>query len=994
MGIENLGYQPEELTRELKRHYISASDEDIQSMLTEIGESSLDSLFNGIPEDIRFKEAPLIPNEFSYEDLVSHMDSLAAKNNLAEVTFAAHGLPNAKVQEITPFVCGLRELVTAYTPYQPERSQGTLMTHWVYQSMMSKLTGFEAVNVSMYDRASTLYEASLTALRLHKKGDTCLLSETLYKNDIEVLETLAEETHIKFITVPVNPETGLCDQEQLKQIITENQSIAAFAFSQITNTGLIEDVGSISNLLREHKIKSIGIVDPILLGTKGLNPPATWGEKGVDIFVAEGQHLAIGPNFGGPGLGVFGVRFNAEVKTDIRSTPGRFVGKAFDETGKTCLTQVISAREQHIRREKATSNICSNQAYVSTIAGAAMLQRGESGFIQAGHEAAQLARTCAKELINLEGITLAYPKTAFFNEFTLKIDADLKALSQKGLEKNIQIGSILDTERSLLKCSFSDIHSNEDVAKLVTFFKSEFNSGETLELPEVSKSSLRSETLNLPSFDLKTLKTFYTKLSEQNISPDSSIYPLGSCTMKYNPYLNEYAASLEGFSNSHPDLPEEQAQGNLQIIFETQEIFKTMLGLDAVTTQPVAGAQGEWVGLKMMQAYHRDNSSHQRDIILIPRTAHGTNPATATMAGYTTSSGRKGTSGVVLIEAKESGMIDMDHLDSLIAEFGNRIAGVMITNPNTSGIFETNFKQIAEKIHAIDGLVYMDGANLNAIAGWLNLGAMGVDAVHSNTHKTWSIPHGGGGPGDAFVAVSNRLSPYLPGHQVKKEGEQYKLFKTEKSIGSFHRHYGNFAHKVRCYTYVSRLGREGVRKMSAVAVLSARYLKKKLEPYFDFMPADSKESCMHEFIVTLPENLFKKIEEAGVPKNAIIMRVGKLFLDFGFHAPTVAFPEVFGIMIEPTESYSKAELDRFADAVINIYKLIDEHPEVLQTVPHFTPIDRVDDVTANRNLILSESIDKLPEVFENRIHPNILADMSIEDIKSKILSAHKEKSKL
>jgi glycine dehydrogenase len=464
--------------------------------------------------------------------------------------------------------------------------------------------------------------------------------------------------------------------------------------------------------------------------------------------------------------------------------------------------------------------------------------------------------------------------------------------------------------------------------------------------------------------------------------------------MKYNPYINDYAASLEGFSKLHPQAPEESLQGSLEILHYTQKAFCEMLGLHALTTQPVAGAQGELVGLKMMQAYHRDRGE-KRDIVLIPRSAHGTNPATATFAGFTTSGKRGEASGVVLVEADDRGLVDLKHLQELIDQYGPRVAAIMVTNPNTSGLFENEFQKMAEMIHQAGGLVYMDGANLNAIAGWINLGAMGVDAVHSNTHKTWSIPHGGGGPGDAFVAVSERLADYLPGIQAIKTESGYAIRKAPKCIGSFHRHFGNFGHKVRCYTYLRRLGREGVRRMSAVAVLSARYLKERLAKEFKILPVNKGDQpCMHEFILGLPEHVFSKIATVGIPKASVISRVGKLFLDYGFHAPTVAFPEIFGIMVEPTESYSKAELDRFCDAVLEIRRMIEEHPEVLLTVPHFTPVDRVDDVSANRNLILSEDLSTLPTVLKNRVHPHDLAQMELSDISERILKAHRESADL
>jgi glycine dehydrogenase len=316
----------------------------------------------------------------------------------------------------------------------------------------------------------------------------------------------------------------------------------------------------------------------------------------------------------------------------------------------------------------------------------------------------------------------------------------------------------------------------------------------------------------------------------------------------------------------------------------------------------------------------------------------------------------------------------------------------MVTNPNTAGIFETGFAEMARLVHEAGGLVYMDGANMNAVAGIVDLNKIGVDAVHNNLHKTWTIPHGGGGPGDAIVAASHRLIDFMPGIQVEKSATGFFTYSRPKhSCGSFHRHFGNFAHKVRAYTYIKALGSEGVQKMSSVAVLSARYLYHKLSAYYPTLPAQSKDNPrMHEFILTLHPETFTKIEAAGVTKAQSIARIGKLFLDFGFHAPTVAFPEPYGLMIEPTETYSQAELDQFSEVVRQILELINSNPEVLRTVPHFTPIDRVDELEANKNPILTEKMtSKLPEILPDRVLAEKLRKSTAGDLCQMIVEAHK-----
>ncbi len=991
-NINSLPYNPNELSRELKRHYISASEVDITQMLRELSLNNLDGLFSHIPEDIKFNSENFkTPHELSYESLQNRLSEIADKNNICE-SYIGDGLPDYSVNEIVPFVSDIRTLTTAYTPYQPERSQGTLMSHWIYQCMMSSLTGFEAINSSLYDRATAIFEAICTSIRIKRKTDTVIVSNALYPGDIEVLNTLASDTQIKIIYSAFDSKNGCIDFEKLKTC-AENigDKLAAIIFPQVNALGLLEDVDRLTNLCSDLKVKSVAVIDPMHLSKGGLKPPTEFGENGADILVGEGQHLAIGPNFGGPGLGVFGVRINQKNKNDIRSTPGRFVGKAKDINDRDCHVMVLSTREQHIRKEKATSNICSNQAFLATLAGASILARGEDGMAKICQQAQTNAQEGATKLTSIDNINLVYPDRQFFNEILIELPKSIPELIQSGSKLKIHIGAdmsnrIPNKKGNYLKLSFTD--KAVDIDRLINFFKTELNSDQNSEkstIPKISNSQKRSGSVGLPNIPLEEIKSYYKKLGELNATPDDACYPLGSCTMKYNPYINDWAAALPGFTDIHPQAPLDDIQGSLEVLYEIEEWFKKITGLAAVTTQPVAGAQGELLGLKLFQKYHSSNDDNNRDVILIPKSAHGTNFATATMAGFNNDPNNKDGGGIVYLEANEKSQIDLDDLDKKIAHYGKRICGCMITNPNTCGIFETKFKQIAEKIHAVGGLVFMDGANMNAIAGWVNIGAMGVDAIHNNLHKTWTIPHGGGGPGDAIVAVSEKLVEFLPGYQIKNENGYFKPVKPSKSIGSFHRHWGNFAHKVRCLTYLLRLGNEGIRQMTALAVLSSNYLYSKLKSTYPALPTGTdNEPRMHEFILTLTDEDFELLSSINLTKPLAIQRLGKLFLDFGYHAPTVAWPEALGLMIEPTESYDKKELDRFAKAVIKMLELIREKPEIMIKTPMFTPVDRTDDVAANRNLVLHEKIISLPTINQNREDPVNLINQSPEEIAEKI----------
>jgi len=981
--------------REYYPHYIGVTKEEETLMLQKIGLNDLDDLFKHIPSDIKH-DGMSMENALTQSQLKDKIQKIAKKNKL-RTSFIGDGLQDFAVQEASGRISKIRGLTTAYTPYQPERSQGTLQTLWIYQSLMSKLTGFEAINASLYERSTCLYEALACACRIKRGATKFIVADSIYPGDKEVLETQAKHTGLEIIYAPINKETGLIDTKALENIIKSNDGVAAFAFNQINTLGLIEDVDILTDMTHQHNLLAIAMVELAALSNNGLKEPALWGKNndGADLLVAEAQHLTIAPTFGGPGLGVFGVRYNDNNKTMIRQTAGRFIGLAKDTAGRECKAIILSTREQHIRRDKAYSNICSNQSFIASLCGATILNRGADGLDKSFKTAHESTVKLIRELTTLEGVDLPF-SGAIFNEFILKLKQNPTDLIQLALEDDLHIGVDVSGRcglgENLLKISLSDKHTAHDLQKIINFFKRNFKQGSiSSSINSIHPDLKRKKNFDLKTFDIGELEEYYIKLGAQNLSPDQGIYPLGSCTMKYNPEINDWAAGLEEFCQTHPQAPSIDVQGNLEILFEIQELFKDITGLPGVTTQPIAGAQGEFVGLKMFQAYHAHNGeADTRNIILIPRTAHGTNPATATMAGYYTQKINGKDVGIVTIEANANGEMDFDQLKALISEHGKNIAGIMVTNPNTAGIFETRFKEMSELIHAVGGLVYMDGANMNAIAGWIDLDKLGVDAVHNNLHKTWSIPHGGGGPGDAIVAVSSKLVDFLPGIQVKKEGEKFSTFKPKHSIGSIHRHFGNFGHKVRAYTYLKALGKDGIKRMSAIATLSARYLYEELKDIYPILPVGSeKNPRMHEFILTLSDDTFKRIAEAGTPKAQAIARVGKLFLDFGFHAPTVAFPEVYGLMLEPTESYTKAELDGFCDVVKTIHNVINEYPHVLQTVPHFTPIDRVDEVTANKNPILAEDItDKLSPILADRIENSKLREFSKEKLIEEILKAH------
>lgn len=992
-----LPYNPEELKRELKRYYISATSDDIKQMQSALNIKQMSDLYNHIEDDVKMDLEESLEDGLQYDELQAHLEELAQKNKIM-TCFIGDGLHHYEVPSCVGEIANIRGLTTAYTPYQPERSQGTLIGQWLYASSIANITGFEAINTSLYDRSTALFEALKTGVRLKRKANTVLVSKNIQPQDISVINTLALHTQLKIQYIPTDAKTGLTDIQKTQEMInTLGTDLAAIAFAQVTNLGLLENVHALTDLTSENKLCSIAIVDPILMGEGGLIPPSQFGSnaQGATMFVAEGQQMMSAPNFGGPGLGIFGIRFNKQEKNSIRNTPGRYVGKAKDILGKEAYCMVLSTREQHIRREKATSNICSNQAFASTLCGASLLQRGALGLKEIALTVRSRAHNIANQLTALDGVDLAF-NTAFYNQFTLKVASETKTLINTALNSNLEIG-IDVSERiadgnNYLQIFINDSHTDNELESLVDFFKTNFPTGSSSVLPQINDNLIRKQGFALASFDHDTLVNYYKQLGKLNLSPDDNLYPLGSCTMKYNPYINDYAANLKGFTCKHPQSPEQNIQGCLELQYNIQEQFKKITGLHSVVTQAVAGAQGELAGIKMFQAYHEANGEHaQRQIIILPRSAHGTNPASAAMAGYETKKIDGIDYGIITVEANDLGEIDLPGLKEVIRKYDDRIAGIMITNPNTSGIFESHFKEIASLIHEVGGLMYMDGANMNAIAGHVDLGKLGVDAVHNNLHKTWSISHGGGGPGDAIVAVSEKLAPFIVGQQIEKNGNAYRVTRSSNSIGDFHRHFGNFAHKVRGYTYLMALGGKGIKQMSSVAVLSARYLFKQLTDSYPTLPANTQDvPRMHEFILTLEEELFDRLQKEGFGKAQIIPQIGKLFLDFGIHAPTVAFPEPFGLMVEPTESFSKAELDKFVLVVKAIKNLVVEYSHVLKTTPHFSAVKKVDEVTANKNLELSQELNSLPILPENSYSALDLQNKNIDEICQNIIKASLE----
>ena len=472
--LSDLPYNPIEHPRELCRHYISATETELENMMSKVGVEDLKGLFSHLPKDNLFTEKLPLPDELSYEDAAIRLLEISSKTNLTN-SFIGDLLPAWATHPIVDEICKLRQLTTSYTPYQPERSQGTLVTHWIYQCVLSALTGFEAINTSLYDRSAAIFEAIGCARRSRKRKGSVLLAGTLFKEDISFLKTHAEETCLSFVTSPICPETGRLDYDALSTILEKQANeISAFVFPQVNSLGILEEVDFLTNLCSEHKIPSIAVIDPMHLVTGGLKPPAKFGEYGADFIAGEAQHLAIPPSFGGPGLGLFGCRYNDKSKQDLRNTPGRFIGKAKDSQGRDCFVMVLSTREQHIRKEKATSNVCSNQAFLATIAGANLLAKGENGLKKSLATALNARKQVSSWVREREGVDLAFPQSPAFTDLLLCVEDNDSNLLSEARELGIHLGVEI-TERIpqlgklIVKLSFSDLHNDDALKPLKKF---------------------------------------------------------------------------------------------------------------------------------------------------------------------------------------------------------------------------------------------------------------------------------------------------------------------------------------------------------------------------------------------------------------------------------------------------------------------------------------------------------------------------------------------
>jgi len=939
--------------REHMRDYIPITDSDRVAMMEKIGIQSMDELFESVPKAARFVGTLDVPPAMNRMELFVHMYGLSRRNLPATAVpaFLGGGIYNRKVPAFIDEVGSKTGFTSAYTPYQAEIMQGELEDMFLFQSEVCNYTGMDAANASLYDGGSALAEAALMAARhttkmTKKKRKRIVIAGTLNPKYKEVLRTYIRKATLKLgrgedaeeftlddlVEVAVDPETGLIDMDDLKAKV--NDDTACVIVQQPNFLGCLEEqLQEVADATHENG--AVFAVHANLSSLSKIQPPS---EYGADMVIAEAQDMGNHMNFGGPGLGVLAMKWDKKAdkmgrRSLIGEMPGRVVGRTVDAAGNPRFDLTYDTREQHLARFDATSNICTNEALLALRTAVYMLWMASNGSLaRSSQYSHDTAIDAMYRIAEIPGFAPLFSGN-IFNEFTLASAIPIDKLNEKLLEKGL-IGGLDVSEETgrdgnFTLLAFTDLTTPGHVKRLVEALK-EISEEEQLKPDDVKGAKLPdratlAEMPNprtdldeaIPPVDREQIREYIFYLLSRNYGIESGMQlaellsaaiPLGSCTVKYNPFINETVAAFDGFLAMHPDQPGQTSQGTLRIMYELERDLCQMTGFNRVTLQPAAGAHGEFTGLQIMRKYHDENDGEDRKIILVPDSSHGTNPASARMAGFE----------VRVIETVPggSGLVDQDALDEAIKEYGDRIAGMMVTNPNTLGLFESDIIEVSRKIEEAGGLMYLDGANMNA---WLAMGRpvdWGFHIMQANLHKTFSTPHGGGGPGSGPVGVVEKLAKYLPTPTVEySDAKGYHLKDVPDSIGKIHANFGNIGVALKAYAYIRTLGPEGLRRVAETAVLNANYMAALVEDHYA-MPFGEGVHRMHEFVIRPTQEMIDKVAEATGKKETVetvAEHIVKRLHDYGVHPPTFAFPLIVhgALMIEPTETATKAWMDNY-----------------------------------------------------------------------------------
>ena len=888
--------------------HIGPREDDQNLMLKTIGVDSLDQLiYETIPNDIRLKNGLNLDEPMTEYEYLLHIHELSKKNKAYKTYIGLGYHPNIMPAVIQRNILENPGWYTAYTPYQAEIAQGRLEALLNFQTMIIDLTGMELANASLLDESTAAAEAMslLFAVRDRdqKKNEVnkFFVSENILPQTLSLLQTRATPIGIELV---VGNEATFNFSSEFFGAILQYPG----------KDGQITDIKSFISKANDAQIKVAVAAD--ILSLIKLEAP---GKFGADVVVGTTQRFGIPMGYGGPHAAYFATK--EAYKRDI---PGRIIGVTKDANGNRALRMALQTREQHIKRDKATSNICTAQVLLAVMASMYAVYHGPKGLKFIADKVHNSASTLSSALK-----TLGYKQvnTDFFD--TLQIKTDSKIIKKVAKEKKV---NLFYPDDETVTISLNETTSVRDLNYLISIFAEAANK-ETIVISSISEGNHISENLKRTS-DFLTLDVFNTYHSEtelmryikflerKDLALNMSMISLGSCTMKLNAASEMLPLSWFKWGNIHPFAPLKQAKGYLTVLKELEDQLTEITGFAATSLQPNSGAQGEYAGLMVIKAYHESRGEGHRNICLIPSSAHGTNPASAVMAGMK----------VIVTKSTAEGNIDIDDLREKAELHKDNLSALMVTYPSTHGVYESAIKDITKIIHDNGGQVYMDGANMNAQVGLTNPGNIGADVCHLNLHKTFAIPHGGGGPGVGPICVAKQLVPFLPGNPLVKVGGEKAI--TAISAAPF----GSALACLISYGYIKMLGAEGLTESTKVAILNANYIKHRLQGSFDTLYSGERGRAAHEMIVDC-----RPFKAHGIE----VVDIAKRLMDYGFHAPTVSFPVAGTLMIEPTESESKAEIDRFCDAMISIKKEIDaiskdDDNNLLKNAPH-----TLDMITAN-----------------------------------------------
>ncbi|MSR89181.1 MAG: glycine dehydrogenase (aminomethyl-transferring) [Candidatus Margulisbacteria bacterium] len=920
-------------TSTFKNRHIGISQNDLPEMLKKIGVNNLDQLITEtVPKSIRLTHQPNLPNPLSEAEYLQEIATVAAQNTIAK-SYIGQGYYNT----FTPSVI-LRNLFenpgwyTQYTPYQAEISQGRLESLLNFQTMICDLTQMDIANASLLDEGTAASEAMTLLHRVRtdtkKTADLFYVSDTCYPQTIAVLQARAQ-------AIGIQVQVGTIETLNL-----ENPSLYGILLQYPAQDGSIL---TYKDLVKKAHGKEITVaVATDLLSLTLLSPPGEWD---ADVVFGNSQRFGVPLGFGGPHAAFFATKDAFK-----RQLPGRIIGISIDKHGNKAYRMSLQTREQHIRRDKATSNICTAQALLANMAAMYAIYHGPNGLKEIAKTIQGLTSTLAK---SLEDLGFQLKNKTYFDTLTILLTDDQKnKIIQSATQKNINLRQDHKDEISI---SLDETTTQKDCDHIITLFRAAAIQTDPIQAifsfaqPKPNQGTPRiTPFLTQPVFNQHHSETqmmrYLHHLEQKDLALNTSMIPLGSCTMKLNAATEMIPVTWPQFGQIHPFAPQEQTQGYTTLFRELETMLSEITGFAATSLQPNSGAQGELAGLLVIKTYFKNKNQGHRNIVLIPSSAHGTNPATASMAGLT----------IVVVNCDTNGNIDIEDLKTKAHTHNKNLAALMITYPSTHGVFEETIIDICNIIHENGGQVYMDGANMNAQVGLTSPGRIGADVCHLNLHKTFCIPHGGGGPGVGPICVAKHLAPYLPGHPA-----------TTVSSAP----YGSASILLISYAYIKMMGSAGLKAATEYAILNANYIKARLQDHYPILYTGTNGHVAHELILDC--RAFKKT--VGIEVEDIAKRL----MDYGFHAPTMSWPVPGTLMIEPTESEDKAELDRFCDAMIAIRNEIgeletgfsDRKDNVLKNAPHTAK--EVTGDTWEHKYTRQKAAYPLPYVSENKFWPSV-----------------------